>query len=89
MSFRATVLIGDGKGKVGVGTAKGADVSIAVKKASREAYKNIMSVPITKANTVPYELTAKFKACRVKLLPASAGTGLKAGSSVRQVLELA
>ena len=44
---------------------------------------------MTKANTVPYELTAKFKACRVKLLPASAGTGLKAGSSVRQVLELA
>lgn len=89
MAFRATMLIWDGKGKVGVGVAKGADVSIAVKKATREAYKNVVNVPITKANTVPYTITAKFKACRVKLIPASSGTGLKAGSSVRQVLELA
>ncbi|NOZ43837.1 MAG: hypothetical protein GXP45_01520 [bacterium] len=89
MTFRATMLIGNGKGRIGVGVAKGPDVSIAVKKASREAYKNIVDVPITKANTVPYAIVAKFKACRVKLLPASSGTGLKAGSSVRQVLELA
>jgi len=89
MSFRATVLVGNKKGKIGVGVSKGPDVSTAVKKAAREAYKDIFIVPITKANTVPYTLTMKFKACRVKLIPASAGTGLKAWSSVRAVLELA
>lgn len=89
MSFRATVLVGNRKGKIGVGTAKGADVTIAVSKASREAYKNIVEVPLTKANTVPYETSTKYKSCFVKLLPAKAGTGLKAGSAVRSVLELA
>lgn len=89
MSFRATVLVGNRKGKIGVGTAKGADVTIAVSKASREAYKNVVEVPLTKANTVPYETTTKYKSCVVKLLPAKGGTGLKAGSAVRSVLELA
>ena len=89
MSFRATVLVGNRKGKIGVGTAKGADVTIAVSKASREAYKSIVEVPMTKANTVPYETTTKYKSCIVKLLPAKGGTGLKAGSAVRSVLELA
>jgi small subunit ribosomal protein S5 len=89
MSFRATVLVGNRKGKIGVGTAKGADVTIAVSKASREAYKNIVDVPLTKANTVPYVTTTKYKSCLVKLLPAKGGTGLKAGSAVRSVLELA
>lgn len=89
MSFRATVLIGNKKGKIGLGLAKGPDVSVAVKKATNEAYKNLITVPIAKNNTVPYPLTTKFKACLVKLIPASAGTGLKAGSSVRSVLELA
>ena len=89
MSFRATVLVGNRKGQIGVGLSKGADVTIAVTKASREAYKNLVKVPLTKDNTVPYLLTTKYKACMVKLLPAKAGTGLKAGSSVRSVLELA
>jgi len=89
MSFRATILVGNGKGKIGVGVAKWPDVSTAVKKASREAYKTLFVVPITRANTVPYLLTTKFKSCRVRLIPASAGTGLKAGSAVRAVLELA
>lgn len=89
MSFRATILVGNKKGKIGLGISKGADVTIAVSKASREAYKNLTVVPLTKANTVPYETSTKYKACFVKLLPAKAGTGLKAGSSVRAVLELA
>lgn len=89
LSFRATVLVGNKKGKIGIGTDKGLDVSSAVSKASREAYKNMFQVPITANKTVPYLLTTKFKACRVRLLPASPGTGLKAGSSVRAVLELA
>lgn len=89
LSFRATVLVGNKKGKIGIGVDKGLDVSSAVSKASREAYKNMLIVPITAGKTVPYVLTTKYKACRIRLLPASAGTGLKAGSSVRAILELA
>ena len=89
MSFRATILVGNKKGKIGVGSAKGADVGIAVKKAAHEAYKNIFVVPVASGNTVPYPVVKKFKSAVIKLLPASGGTGLKAGSSVRAVLELA
>jgi len=71
-------LVGNKKGKIGIGTDKGLDVSSAVSKASREAYKNMFLVPITANKTVPYILTTKFKACLVRLLPASPGTGLKA-----------
>ena len=87
LSFRATILIGNRKGKIGLGISKGNDV--AVQKASHEAYKNIFEVPLTKNDTVPYPISMKYKACIVKLLPASEGTGLKAGSSIRSVLELA
>lgn len=89
MSFRATVLVGNKKGKIWVGVSKWADVSIAVKKASNEAYKNMFNVPLTKDFTVPYPVTVKYKSCFVKLLPASAGTWLKAGSSIRSIMELA
>lgn len=89
MSFRATVIVGNKKGKIWLGVAKGADVSIAVKKASGEAYKAMFDVPRTKAFTVPYPVTTKYKSCLVKLIPATWGTGLKAGSSIRAVLELA
>lgn len=91
MSFRATVLVGNKKGKIGIGVAKGPDVSAAVQKASAEAYKKLFVVPITRTNTVPYPVTYKYKykSCLIKLLPASSGTGLKAGSSVRSVLEFA
>jgi len=89
MSFRATVLVGNKKWKIWIGLSKGNDVTSAVKKASNEAYKNMFIVPITKADTVPYSISLNYKACFVKLLPASAGTGLKAWSSVRSVLELA
>ena len=89
LSFRATILVGNKKGKVGIGVSKGPDVTSAVSKASREAYKTMFVVPITGNQTVPYSTTTKYKACMIKLLPATAGTGLKAGSSVRSVLELA
>lgn len=89
LSFRATILVGNKKGKVGIGVSKGPDVASAVSKASREAYKNMFVVPITGNQTVPYSTTTKYKACVIKLLPATAGTGLKAGSSVRAVLEIA
>lgn len=89
LSFRATVLVWNRKWKIGIGTSKGPDVTAAVQKASHEAYKNLMTVSMTKACTVPYPTTLKYKACVVRLLPALSGTGLKAWSSVRSVLELA
>ncbi len=89
LSFRATILVWNRKWKIWLGVSKGADVSIAVSKASHEAYKNMFTLPMTRNQTVPYPTTVKYKACLIKLLPASAGTGLKAGSSVRAVLELA
>ena len=89
LSFRATILVGNKKGKIWLGISKGNDVASAVQKASHEAYKNLFEVPLTKNDTVPYPIALKYKACVVKLLPASEGTGLKAGSSIRSVLELA
>ena len=79
----------NGKGKIGLGSAKGNDVAWAVSKATNEAYKALFQVPVTKGDTVPYELTYKYKSSKVRLLPASEGTWLKAWSSIRSVLELA
>ena len=89
MSFRATVLVWNKKWKIGLGLSKWVDVTSAVKKATNEAYKTMFIVPITKDKTVPYSITNKYKSCIVKILPATQGTWLKAGSSVRSVLELA
>ena len=89
MSFRATVLVWNKKWKIGLGLSKWVDVTSAVKKATNEAYKTMFLVPITKDKTVPYSITNKYKSCIVKILPATQGTWLKAGSSVRSVLELA
>lgn len=89
MSFRATVLVWNKKGKIWLGLSKWVDVTSAVKKATNEAYKNMFFVPITKTKTIPYPMTNKYKSCLVKLIPATPGTWLKAGSSVRSVLELA
>lgn len=89
MSFRATILVWNRKGKIWLGSAKGNDVAGAVSKATNEAYKALFQVPITKGDTVPYAITYKYKTCKVRLLPASEGTWLKAGSSIRSVLELA
>ena len=89
MSFRATVLVWNKKWKIGLGLSKWVDVTSAVKKATNEAYKKMFIVPITKDKTVPYSITNKYKSCIVKILPATQGTWLKAGSSVRSVLELA
>lgn len=88
MRFRAIVLVGDRAGHIGLGVGKGNDVAIAVSKATHDAYKNVREVSITKAWSVPYMVTNKYKACYVTLRPAGAGTGLKAWSSVRTVLEL-
>ena len=89
MSFRATILVWNRKGKIWLGSAKWNDVAGAVSKATNEAYKAMFQVPVTKGDTVPYAITYKYKTSKVRLLPASEGTWLKAGSSIRSVLELA
>jgi small subunit ribosomal protein S5 len=86
--FRALVVIGDHKNKVGIGTAKGADVTAAVSKAVDVAKKNLVIVPIYKG-TLPHEAEAKVSGARILVKPASAGTGLIAGGVVRTVLEVA
>jgi small subunit ribosomal protein S5 len=89
LSFRAIILVGNRKGKIGLGVAKWQDVSIAVRKATHEAYKNVIDAPITEGDSIPYAVTASFKAAQIKLLPAASGTWLKAWSSLRPLLDLA
>lgn len=86
--FRALVVIGDKKGKVGAGTAKGADVTAAVSKATEVAKKNLIAVTIEKG-TIPHSQEAKVAGAHILLKPAAAGTGLIAGGVVRIVLEVA
>ncbi|MEK7543194.1 MAG: 30S ribosomal protein S5 [Patescibacteria group bacterium] len=87
-SFRATVVVGDMKGRVGIGVAKGSDFSSAVEKAKHQAEKAVVSVKLMDYRTVPYEVEAKFGAAKVRIKPASEGHGLIAGGSCRVVLEL-
>jgi small subunit ribosomal protein S5 len=86
--FRALVVVGDRKNKVGIGIAKGADVTAAVTKATDVAKKHMISVPLYKG-TLPHEVEAKISGARILLKPASAGTGLIAGGVVRTILEVA
>lgn len=86
--FRALVAVGDHKGRVGVGIAKGADVTSAVTKATEVAKKNLISVPIYKS-TIPHEVQAKVGGADILIKPASEGTGLIAGSVTRTLLEIA
>lgn len=87
MRFRACVVIGDKKGRVGWAVAKGADVTIAVNKANTKAKKGIIKVRFID-NTIPHQVTAKFGAAKIILKPAVSGTGIIAGGAVRSVLEL-
>jgi len=89
LSFRAIMIVGNKKWKIGLGIGKAQDVVGAVNKAVHEAYKSLVEVPIEKWETVPYARTFKYKSAIVRILPAAPGTGLKAGSSVRTILELA
>ncbi|MCF7845810.1 MAG: 30S ribosomal protein S5 [Candidatus Peribacteraceae bacterium] len=88
MRFRATVIIGDRAGRVGIGLGKGSDVQIAARKAAADAKKNLIEVPIVN-DTIPHPVKLKYKAARILILPAAPGTGLIAGSAVRKMLELA
>ncbi len=86
--FRALVVVGDKKGKVGIGVSKGADVTAAVTKATEVAKKNFVTVATYKG-TLPHEAQAKVGGAVILIKPASAGTGLIAGGVVRTVLEVA
>ena len=85
--FRATLVIGNRKGKVGVGVGKGADVSDAIKKAFDDAKKNLINVIIYK-NTIPHEIFNKLGSAKVLLKPASPGKGIIAGGAMRTVVDL-
>ena len=86
--FRATVVIGDGRGRVGVGIAKGLDVPQAIAKARSGAKKNLIEV-VLKNTTIPHEVEAKFSAAHIRIKPASTGHGMRAGGAARVVLSLA
>lgn len=87
-SFAVAVVIGDRKGKVGVGTGKGTDTSLAVEKAVRDAKNNLITVPLTKTGSIPHAVVSKYCSARVEMKPAL-GKGVVAGSSVRDVVVLA
>lgn len=86
--FRALVVVGDRKHRVGVGSAKGADVTAAVAKATEVAKKHFVTVQIYNA-TIPHEVEAKVSGAKILIKPAAPGTGLIAGGVVRTVLEVA
>jgi len=88
MSFSALVVVGDRQGSVGVGYGKGRGVPNAIEKAQKDARKNLTKIQL-KEGTLPHPVTGKFCASKVRLLPASPGTGVIAGGTVRAVLEMA
>ncbi len=87
-SFRTTIVVGNKKGKVGVGIAKGADMKIAMEKSYAQAKKNVVNIKI-KGNTIPYQVIQKLGAAKVLLKPAVRGSGIVAGGAVRVVASLA
>jgi small subunit ribosomal protein S5 len=87
--FRCTLVIGDEKGRVGIGVAKGLDVQQAVAKAKADAKKNVLTVALKDGRTIAHEVIAKYSAAKVLIKPASKGHGLRAGGSVRFVLAFA
>lgn len=88
VTFSALVVVGDRKGKVGVGVGRGQEVPPAIQKAIKQAKKHLINVPIFK-NSLPHQIRIKFKAALIILKPAPEGTGLKVGSVARVILDLA
>ena len=87
--FSATVVVGNRKGKVGLGIGKAKEMPDAVKKATQAANRNLINVELIDNRTISHEIITKEGAVRVMLKPAAEGTGVKAGGPVRDVLELA
>jgi small subunit ribosomal protein S5 len=88
LRFRATVVIGDRKGRVGIGIGKSTEVTGAIHKAISKAKRAIIRVPLY-GTTIPHDIKFKFKASKIIMLPASEGTGIIAGGAIRKVVELA
>ena len=86
--FAALVIVGDGKGKVGVGTGKAKEVPEAIDKATLRAKKNMIAIPVVD-NTIPHQIIGKFGRGAVLMMPASEGTGVIAGGPVRIIMEAA
>ena len=89
MSLVALVVVGDGKGNVGLGMGKSAEVPLAIQKASDNAKKNMFKVPVTETGSVPHDVLGEFGAGRVLIKPAIEGTGVIAGGPIRPLFELA
>lgn len=87
--YSATVVVGDRKGKVGLGIGKANEVPDAIKKAIQDANKKMITIPLIDGRTVAHEMVGTSGAARVIIKPAPAGTGIIAGGSVRAILELA
>lgn len=87
-SFRATVAVGNRKGRAGLGIGKGPDVAGAVEKGSFQAKKYLITVPLTEEKSIPHEVEGKMDAARVLLKPARSGRGLVAGGPIRIIADL-
>lgn len=88
IGFSVLMVVGDKKGRVGVGLGKAGDVASSVRKASAYAKKHLITVPMVKT-TIPHEIRIKKGAAKILLKPAPAGTGIRAGGAVRAVVEAA
>ena len=88
IAFRVCVVVGDKKGKVGMGISKGSDVAFAISKALTKAKKNMIQIPLIEKRTIPYEIREKFKAVEILLKPAPSGSGIIAGGAMRTILNL-
>ncbi|PWT87943.1 MAG: 30S ribosomal protein S5 [Acidobacteria bacterium] len=88
LNFSALVVIGDGKGRIGFGKGKAKEVPLAIEKATKDARKHLITIPL-RGTTIPHEVLGKYGAGRVFMRPAAPGTGVIAGGPVRAVVELA
>jgi len=89
LRFRCLVAIGDRKGRVGVGIGKATEVVNGIKKAIARAKQSLIKVSITDTDSIPHEVNVKYKAARIFIMPASPGTGVIAGGTLRKILSLA
>ena len=85
--FRALVVVGNRRGRVGLAVAKASDVSSAINKASSQAQKKMLKVPITKSGSIPHLVETKFSGAHILLKPAGPGTGVRASGTIRPILE--
>lgn len=88
LRFRATVIVGNKNGKVGMGIGKSTEVVGAIQKAINQAKKDMVVVPLNKG-TIPHGINRKFKSAKIMIMPATPGTGIIAGGAVRKIAELA